>query len=286
MTIQSAFANLINAIRPLYDNREAANIGHLLMEHITGLGKLDRIVHKDMDLSPKQELQYNDALEQLLAGRPIQHITGKSWFYGMELIVSDQVLIPRPETEELVEWVLLDHPAQPALRLLDIGTGSGCIPIALKKHWQAADVWAMDVSAGALAVAGRNAQLQHTPVNFLQQDVLAPQAAAVLPCLNIIVSNPPYIPEKEKAGMQPTVHAFEPSNALFVPDNDPLLFYRRIGQLAQERLEPAGKLYFEIHEDYGPEVKTELEKQGFADVNLKKDMFGKDRMVRATKRGA
>lgn len=283
MTIQSAFAGLITALRALYDNREAANIGHLLMEHITGLGKLDRIVHKDMDLTPPWEAKYHEGLEQLLSGRPIQHITGKSWFYGMELIVSDQVLIPRPETEELVEWVLLDHPAQPALRLLDIGTGSGCIPIALKKHWPSADIWAMDVSAGALAVASRNAQLQHTPVNFVQQDVLDAQAAALLPCLNVIISNPPYIPEKEKAGMQPTVHAFEPSNALFVPDHDPLLFYRRIGQLAMERLDPGGKLYFEIHEDYGMAVKTELEKQHFTEVILKKDMFGKDRMVRASK---
>lgn len=282
MTIQSAFAGLTTALRPLYDAREAANIGHLLMEHITGLGKLDRIVHKDMDLTPAWESQYNDALAQLLTGRPIQHITGKSWFYGMELIVSDQVLIPRPETEELVEWVLLDHPTQPALRLLDVGTGSGCIPIALKKHWPPADIWAMDVSPGALEIATRNAQLQHTPIQFIKQDVLAPDAGAQLPCLNVIVSNPPYIPEHEIAQMQATVHQFEPATALFVPDNDPLRFYRRIAQLAATRLEPGGKLYFEIHEDYGEAVKAELLQQRFADVILKKDMFGKDRMVRAT----
>lgn len=283
MTIQSAFADLTNAIRPLYDAREAANIAHLLMEHITGLGKLDRIVHKDMDLPPRWESQYQEGLAQLLSGRPIQHITGKSWFYGMELIVSDQVLIPRPETEELVEWVLLDHPSHPALRLLDIGTGSGCIPIALKKHWPSADIWAMDVSPGALEIAARNAQLQHAPINFIRQDVLDPQAAAPLPALNVIVSNPPYIPQKEKAGMDTNVQQFEPATALFVPDNDPLLFYRRIGQLAQERLEPGGRLYFEIHEDYGEAVKSELLHQKFTDVILKKDMFGKDRMVRATK---
>lgn len=283
MTIQSAFADLTNAIRPLYDGREAANIAHLLMEHITGLGKLDRIVHKDMDLTPKWESQYREGLEQLLSGRPIQHITGRSWFYGMELIVSDQVLIPRPETEELVEWVLLDHPSQPALRLLDVGTGSGCIPIALKKHWPSADIWAMDVSAGALEIAARNAQMQHTPVNFIRQDVLDPQAATLLPQLNVIVSNPPYIPEREKSGMDANVQHFEPANALFVPDSDPLLFYRRIGQLAQERLEPGGRLYFEIHEDFGEAVKAELLRQRFTDVVLKKDMFGKDRMVRATK---
>ncbi len=141
----------------------------------------------------------------------------------------------------------------------------------------------MDVSPGALEVAARNAQLQHTPVNFIRQDVLAPDAAALLPCLNVIVSNPPYIPEHEIANMQANVSAFEPSMALFVPDNDPLRFYRRIGQLANERLEPGGKLYFEIHEDYSDAVITELRQQHFTDVTGKKDMFGKDRMVRATK---
>ncbi len=284
MTIQSAFAGITAAIRHLYDAREAANIGHLLMEHITGLGKLDRIVHKDGDLTPAQEDLYQQALSALLAHKPIQHITGKSWFYGLELLVNDQVLIPRPETEELVEWILKDHPSQPAWRLLDIGTGSGCIPIAIKKHWPAADVWAMDVSSPAIALATRNASLQHTPIRFVLQDVLSADAAQVLPSLNIIISNPPYIPEKERSEMQPLVTEFEPSIALFVPDADPLLFYRRIARLAKERLETGGKLYFEIHESYGPAVAGLLEKEGFAEVKLRQDMFGKDRMVRAIKK--
>ncbi len=284
MTIQSAFAGLTAAIGHLYDAREAANIGHLLMEHITGLGKLDRIVHKDGDLTPAQEDLYQQSLAALLAQKPIQHITGKSWFYGLELLVSDQVLIPRPETEELVEWILKDHPSQPAWRLLDIGTGSGCIPIALKKHWPAADIWAMDVSPGAISLATRNASLQHTPIRFVQQDVLSPDASKVLPSLNIIISNPPYIPETERADMQALVTAFEPSVALFVPDSDPLLFYRRIALLALEKLETGGKLYFEIHESFGQEVMSLLEKEGYAEVQLRQDMFGKDRMVRAVKK--
>lgn len=284
MTIQSAFAGVTAAIRHLYDAREAANIGHLLMEHITGLGKLDRIVHKDGDLTPAQETLYQQSLADLLAHKPIQHITGKSWFYGLELQVSDQVLIPRPETEELVEWILKDHPSQPAWRLLDVGTGSGCIPIALKKHWPSADVWAMDVSPGAIALATRNATAQHTPVRFVTQDVLGADASQVLPSLNIIISNPPYIPEQERAEMQPLVTEFEPSLALFVPDKDPLLFYRRIAQLAKEKLEPGGKLYFEIHESFGREVTGLLEKEQFTEVQLRQDMFGKDRMVKAVKK--
>lgn len=284
MTIQTAFAGLVAAITPLYDNREAANIAHLVMEHITGLGKLDRVFHKDSDLSVPQEAQYQQAMTALLEHRPVQHITGKSWFYGMELLVNEQVLIPRPETEELVEWILLDHPAQPAWRLLDIGTGSGCIPIALKKQWPAADIWAMDVSPSALAVATKNAGLQHTPIRFIPQDVLAKDASKVLPSLNIIVSNPPYIRESERTNMQEQVEAFEPSIALFVPDNDPLLFYRRIARLAKEKLEHGGKLYFEINEALGKEVVEMLEEEGFQDAKLKQDMFGKDRMVRAVKK--
>lgn len=284
MTIQSAFAGIVEAIRPLYHAREASNIAHLVMEHVTGLGKLDRIIHKDGDLSPAQETLYHQALKSLLEHRPVQHITGKSWFYGMELIVSEQVLIPRPETEELVEWILLDHPAQPAWRLLDIGTGSGCIPIALKKQWPAADIWGMDVSTAAIAIATRNAGIQHTPVRFVHLDVLSPDASKVLPSLNIIVSNPPYICESERSGMQQQVYAFEPNIALFVPDNDPLLFYRRIAALAKEKLEPGGKLYFEINEALGQEVVALLVKEGFADVKLKQDMFGKDRMVRGVKK--
>ncbi|WP_158618237.1 peptide chain release factor N(5)-glutamine methyltransferase [Chitinophaga lutea] len=283
MTIQSAFASLVTAIRPVYDAREAANIAHLVMEHITGLGKLDRVVHKDADLSPAQETQYQQALNDLLEHRPVQHITGKSWFYGLELVVNDQVLIPRPETEELVEWILLDHPSKPALRLLDIGTGSGSIPIALKNQWPVADVWAMDVSAGAIAIATRNAGIQHTPIRFLHHDVLSADTYKVLPTFNIIVSNPPYIPEQEKRGMQKQVEAFEPSIALFVPDKDPLLFYRTIAMLAKEKLEPKGRLYFEIHESYGAAVTEMLKKKGFTDVQLKQDMFGKDRMVRGTR---
>ena len=283
MTIQSAFAGLAEAIRPVYDAREAANIAHLVMEHITGLGKLDRVVHKDGDLTPAQEAQYEQAKKDLLEHRPVQHITGKSWFYGLELIVNDQVLIPRPETEELVEWILLDHPSKPALRLLDVGTGSGSIPIALKKQWPVADIWGMDISACAISVATRNAGMQHAQIRFVHQDVLSPDAFKVLPSFNIIVSNPPYIPEQEKADMQTQVTAFEPSIALFVPDRDPLLFYRAIAALAKEKLEHGGKLYFEIHESYGPQVVEMLQTAGFTGVQLKQDMFGKDRMVRGDK---
>lgn len=284
MTIQAAFTGIVDTIKPVHDTREAVNIAHLVMEHITGLGKLDRIVHKDGDLTPAQETQYQEILASLLAHRPVQYITGKSWFYGIALQVNEHVLIPRPETEELVEWILLDHPTHPAWRLLDVGTGSGCIPIALKKFWPAADIWAMDVSPAALTLAARNAGAQHTPIRFLQQDVLSSDAAKVLPSFNIIVSNPPYIRESEKTGMQKQVVDFEPSLALFVPGDDALLFYRRIAALALEKLEPGGKLYFEINESLGMETADMLRNMGYENVRLKQDMFGKDRMIRAIRK--
>ena len=282
MTIQSAFAGLTAAIGHLYDAREAANIGHLLMEHITGLGKLDRIVHKDGDLTPAQETQYRQALSDLLEHKPIQHITGKSWFYGLELLVSGQVLIPRPETEELVEWILKDHPKQPAWRLLDVGTGSGCIPVALKKQWPAAELWAMDVSPGAIALATRNADLQHTPVHFVLQDVLDPGASQALPSFNIIISNPPYISEQEKSTIDKHVVEYEPHTALFVPDNNSLIFYEHLAQFGHAHLQPNGFMMMEIHYAKAEAVQQLFQSEGYK-TELKKDMQGNDRMIKVLK---
>lgn len=282
MTIQVAFAHLTSSIQPLYDAREAANIAHILMEHITGLGKMDRIVYKEKKLDEAQLTQLQQAIEALLCQEPVQHITGKSWFYGMELDVNEHVLIPRPETEELVEWVLLEN-HNPQARILDIGTGSGCIPVALHKNLPQATVWAMDVSEQALEVAKSNAVKQKTPVHFTLMSALDDAATATLPAFDIIVSNPPYIKQSEKADMQPQVADHEPSLALFVPDNDALLFYRHIGRLALAKLPAQGKLYFEINEALGKEVVQLLESQGFTAVTLRQDLFGKDRMVSAIK---
>ncbi|WP_295117988.1 peptide chain release factor N(5)-glutamine methyltransferase [uncultured Chitinophaga sp.] len=282
MNIQAAFTHLTQSIQPLYDEREAVNIAHMLMEHITGLGKMDRIIYKEKKLDEEQFSALQSAIEALLRNRPVQYIIGKSWFYGMELVVNEHVLIPRPETEELVEWILSDN-NNPHARILDIGTGSGCIPIALSQNLPKATVWAIDISEDALAVAQNNATRQKTPVQFAVMSALDATATAELPDFDIIVSNPPYIKQSEKTGMQQQVIDYEPSLALFVPDTDPLLFYRHIGLLAINKLPAQGKLYFEINEALGKEVVELLQNQGFTNVTLRTDLFGKDRMVSATK---
>lgn len=285
MTIQAAFIRVTQAIQPLYELREAQNIAHMLLEHITGLSRLDRLVHKEQALPPEQEQALEAAITALLQGQPVHYVTGRCWFYGMELTVNAHVLIPRPETEELVEWIVKEVKAagSKAPRIIDIGTGSGCIAIALKKELPLATVHAIDISPEALAVAQENARRQGTPIHFRQLNVLDATATRTLPAFDIMVSNPPYIPEAEKAGMMPQVVHFEPHTALFVPDGDALLFYRAIGLLAQQQLVSGGKLFFEINEAKGPETVALLTTLGFSRVTLKQDIFGKDRMVIAIK---
>jgi release factor glutamine methyltransferase len=278
MNLQAAFTLIINTLEPLQGAREAANIAHIVMEHLTGMSKMDRIVYKDNLLLSSQEQQLKQALDALLKHEPVQYVTGKAWFYGLEFTVNSHVLIPRPETEELVEWIVKD--VQAPVKILDIGTGSGAIPIALKKELPQATVWSVDVSAGALEVAATNATQLKLDVHFEQLDVLDVKATQALPMFDIIVSNPPYIRESEKTAMEEQVVAYEPNIALFVPDNDALLFYRQIGLLAKEKLTAGGSLYFEINEAFGKEVVELLEEQGFKHVILKQDLYGKDRMVR------
>ncbi|WP_220100630.1 peptide chain release factor N(5)-glutamine methyltransferase [Chitinophaga oryzae] len=281
MTIQTAFTYITGAIGDVYDPREAANIAHIVLEHITGMNKLDRLVHKARLLSPDQNARLKTAIEALQRLEPVQYVTGSGWFYGMELTVNRHVLIPRPETEELVAWVLQDLAGHSRPHLLDIGTGSGCIPLALKQHIPSAVVMAIDVSEEALAVAKGNAARLRLEVDFLQRSALDEQQMATLPSFDVIVSNPPYITQREQATMQQQVWGFEPSIALFVPDNDALLFYRHIAHTALQKLNPGGALYFEINESLGKEVVELLQSLGFDEVTLRQDMFGKDRMVKA-----
>jgi release factor glutamine methyltransferase len=283
MTIQAAFTQIITTLAPIHDQREAANIAHIVMEHITGLSKMDRIVYKDRALTGQQSTRLQEALKALQEHQPVQYVTGTSWFYGMEFQVNAHVLIPRPETEELVEWIVQDVRDSKLLNcsILDIGTGSGAIPIALKKELLAANVRAVDVSEGALDTARSNAQQQKLEVSFEQMDILDTTVTSSLPMFDIIVSNPPYICQRERTDMQEQVVAYEPSIALFVPDDDALLFYRAIGLLAKEKLNQGGALYFEINEAFGQETAELLREQGYVNVEVKKDLFGKDRMVKA-----
>jgi release factor glutamine methyltransferase len=252
----------------------------MLFEHVTGNNQLQQVIHKSDQLSEVQLNELKKYGEELAKGKPIQYILGKAWFMGKEYIVNDQVLIPRPETEELVEWVLeyaeiINKP----LHIIDIGTGSGCIPIALKTALPDCSLCGLDISEGALAVAKLNATQLNANIEWIQQDIL--MSASMPSNYDIIVSNPPYIPFNEKVNMQVQVKNYEPALALFVTNEDPLIFYRIIGRLGKQCLNPNGQLFFEMHYDQGKAIQTLFDEMGYH-AELRKDMFGKDRMIRAS----
>jgi release factor glutamine methyltransferase len=271
-------------LQGLYDGREAETVTDWVLEHVTGLDKLQRHLDRTAILTPRQQAAMEQAFQQLEQHKPVQYVLGEAWFYGLRFRVNENVLIPRPETEELVQWVLEDmklesSPAAPAI--LDIGTGSGCIAVALQKKLPAAHVSALDISREALNVAGGNATLNYVTVNLIRADILDKNTRATLLSCDIIVSNPPYVCERETAGMQAHVLDHEPRQALFVPDDNALVFYRAIAAVARQKLNPHGRLYLEINEALGLEVTALLEATGFREVQLRQDLFGKDRMVKA-----
>ncbi|MEI6948839.1 peptide chain release factor N(5)-glutamine methyltransferase [Paraflavisolibacter sp. H34] len=283
-------------ISSIYDSREAANIAALVMEQVTGLSRVDRLSRRDDPLVVQQLHHLTECHHRLLHHEPVQYVLNEAWFYGMKLFVDRNVLIPRPETEELVDWIVSDLKAsgkdvfdrQPAeadettrLKILDVGTGSGCIALALKKAMPKAETWACDFSDDALAVARRNGSELDIRVDFVGLDFLDEAQRRQLPTVDILVSNPPYIPLGDKEEMQPNVLDFEPHSALFVPDSDVLLFYRALAQFGKHRLHPGGCLYAEIHEGLGPEVVALFENEGYLDIELRTDMQGKHRMVKA-----
>ncbi|MFM6994872.1 MAG: peptide chain release factor N(5)-glutamine methyltransferase [Sediminibacterium sp.] len=263
-----------------FESVELNPILSILIEHITGLDQLHQALHKDHVISAEQRLAFEKAATDLAAGRPIQYITGKAWFMGEPYTVTDQVLIPRPETEELVEWIIeyAEIKGKP-LRILDIGTGSGCIAIALKKALPEAKVSAIDISTNALKIAASNADRLNAEIEFIPLDILN---TAFLPDqYDVIVSNPPYIPLQEMKNMELQVTDHEPNIALFVPDEDPLVFYKAIARLAKLHLASNGQLFFEIHYDQGDAMFVLLNEMHFH-AELRADLFGKDRMIRAS----
>ena len=263
-----------------FESVELNPILSILIEHVTGWDQVQQVINKDKLISAEQQLAFETAAEALLAGRPIQYITGSAWFMGESYAVNDQVLIPRPETEELVEWII-EYAAIKgnALRILDIGTGSGCIAIALKKALPEAIVSAIDISTGALKIATTNAAALKADIEFTCLDILN---TAFLPGqYDVIVSNPPYIPMQEMKNMELQVTDHEPNIALFVPDEDPLVFYKAIARLAKLHLSANGQLFFEIHYDQGDAMIALLDEMHFH-AELRTDLFGKDRMVRAS----
>lgn len=267
----------IEKLAPLYDSMEAESFFNITLEELKGWKRIDLAMQPDAVLSSEEIAKWNGVLEQLEEQRPIQYIFGKAHFYGLEFEVNENTLIPRPETEELVEWVVKENEFKGKITLLDIGTGSGCIAISLAKNLSDAAISAIDVSTEALAVAKRNALHNKTNVNFIHQDILA---AETLPqTFDVIVSNPPYVRNLEKAEIKENVLQYEPHLALFVEDNDALLFYRKIALLAKANLAPNGKLYFEINQYLGTEMIDMLENFGFKNIVLKKDIYGNDRMI-------
>nr|MBA3674684.1 peptide chain release factor N(5)-glutamine methyltransferase [Chitinophagaceae bacterium] len=278
-----------------YDEREANNIADWVFESIAKNKKLDRITdrQKVLNNSTIQKLSY--VLEQLLTHKPVQYILGEAWFYKMKLKVNEHVLIPRPETEELVEWVVEEVRStkydvrctklttdNSQLTILDIGTGSGCIAIALKRELHRAELSAIDISNDALLVAKQNAADQNEEINFLQLDFLNERDWSLLPSFDFIVSNPPYIPENEKSKLAKNVVDHEPDVALFVTDNDPFIFYKKFASFADNHLKEKGKIFVEVHEDYSKGVQKIFEEKNFK-IEIKKDIYGKDRMVKAYK---
>ncbi|MCK9404355.1 MAG: peptide chain release factor N(5)-glutamine methyltransferase [Chitinophagaceae bacterium] len=283
MTIQQAQQDTLSQLKNLYDEREATNITDWVMEHLTGKKRIDRLLEKERVLSATKIARLDVILQELATHKPIQYVLGEAWFAGMKFFVNEDVLIPRPETEELVEWIYAEsqQSTRNHLQLLDIGTGSGCIPISLKKKQPTLSIAALDVSKGAIAVAERNAGSLGAAIHYILVNFLNEAFWDQLPVVDIIVSNPPYIKESEQNNMRKNVLGFEPSLALFVPDNDALLFYRKIALFGKTNLTEEGTIFVEINEALGKEVTDLFEANGYT-VELRKDMEGKDRMLKAT----
>jgi release factor glutamine methyltransferase len=282
MTYGEAFQRLREDLLSLYDTREAAAIAHEVLYHITSLSKIDRMMLKDQLMDALQQNSFDYMSDELRQGKPLQYVTGLAWFMEQEFNVNEAVLIPRPETEELVYWIRNDHAGrQEPLTVLDIGTGSGCIAITVKQGLPLADVSACDISPAALAMAAQNAADKNAAVSFMELDLLDEAARNELPAYDIIVSNPPYIPQRESAAMHRNVAGFEPASALFVPDDDPLLFYRHIAVFGHSHLRPGGAVYCELHRDYSEETAALFRESGYTQVITRKDMHDNWRMLKA-----
>jgi release factor glutamine methyltransferase len=284
MTVQEASKLMKERLKIRYELREAANITEWVMEEITGFSRIDRLMNNNQNLSLIQESNWAINLSKLEIGMPIQYVLGYGWFMGLKIRVNSQVLIPRPETEELVQWVIesCEDKSGTGLNIIDFGTGSGCIPIGIKNSFMKAKVYALDISEGALIIARENAEIHHCEIEFQQFDILNENNWGNLPEVNIIISNPPYIPIAEAVEIEQHVKDFEPHLALFVENADPLLFYRKILTFSTNNLLPGGMIFFECNEKHSKEVMELGAKFGY-DATIQKDMQGKDRMIKFKK---
>jgi release factor glutamine methyltransferase len=273
---------------------EIESFFYIILESFHNKKRIDLALYPEMEMDALQLLRWQSTLAELKKEKPLQYIVGETEFYGLPFLVNENTLIPRPETEELVELIIKSYNLQPTTynpKILDIGTGSGCIAISLAKNLTNSQVFAIDVSEKALTTAKKNAEINEVTINFIQADILKvddlenlSNSNSKLPSqYDVIVSNPPYVRNLEKSEIKPNVLEYEPHLALFVDDSDALLFYRKIAELAKKNLKENGKLYFEINQYLGKETVELLENLGFNDVVLKKDIYGNDRIIQCTR---
>lgn len=283
MTIKQYRDQFIQELTPLYDAGEAESFFYLILEFKHQLKRIDIALQPELVFSIAELETWNSVLEQLKKEIPIQYILGTTHFYGLEFEVNENVLIPRPETEELVDWIIKSQKSEvrnKKVKILDIGTGSGCIAISLAKNLPNAEVFALDVSEKALATAQKNAELNQVQVQFICQSILETEDLGQQ--FDVIVSNPPYVRHLEKQEIKKNVLDNEPHLALFVADDDALIFYRKIAQLALKNLNQTGQLYFEINQYLGQEMLDLLQGMGFKNCELRKDIYRNDRMIQCT----
>ena len=293
MVIKELKTHFFNSLKNIQDEQEIESFFFILTEYLHNLKRVDVALNPNFEISEEEVEKWNVILAELQQEKPIQHITGEAWFYGLKFEVNENTLIPRPETEELVEWIIESIKSEVQsrkLEILDIGTGTGCIPISVKTNLPQANVSAIDISEKALEVAKRNAASNKVEINFIQTNILEVEDLSQLPTLNsqlptsfdIIVSNPPYVRNLEKQEIKKNGLDYEPHLAMFVEDTDALLFYRKIAQLALKNLSPNGLLFFEINQYLGKETVELLDNLGFKNIELKKDIYGNDRMIKCS----
>jgi release factor glutamine methyltransferase len=285
-SINEFHKSIVLKLKAQFPPEEARAMADRLFEHYFKLTPVQRVINGYSATDESITLSIREAITRLLNHVPLQHILGSAWFMDMEFDVNSSVLIPRPETEELVSLILNQYSGNKVgreLRILDIGTGSGCIAIALKRNLPGSVVTAIDISQEAINVAVANASKNSEEVNFILADILDQSQWGVLPQADVIVSNPPYVTHAEEPFMLPNVVDFEPHTALFVPDDDPLIFYRAIMAFAKTKLWPNGSLWFEINEKFGDELRNLAMNQGFSEVNIIFDFHGKSRFLHAIK---
>lgn len=286
--VREAFKLFCKKLSGYYQPQECKSLTYLLFEEYLQMKKTDILLNPDKIIPESQIIRISSAIEELRKFKPIQYITGKANFLGLDFVVSPHVLIPRPETEELVLWIIDDHKEiskrEEDITILDIGSGSGSVAISLDKQIEKAKVTGIDINVASLEIARKNNELHGTQALFTLFNILDEDKWNQLPEYDIIVSNPPYVRESEKPLMSRNVLDYEPPEALFVSDDDPLIFYRTILRFSQSHLHPNGRVYFEINEAFGSEVTALFEEYGFKDVLLREDIFGRNRFVRGINR--